>query len=56
MQVCALETGSLDLNSGSGTSWVLWVNYLTSLSFRFLSFRVAMRTKNEVLHTKHLEQ
>ena len=44
----------LDLDSDSSTSCVLWINYLTSLSFSFLSYRIIVRTKRKWIHTKQL--
>ena len=46
VRVCTGDR-NLDLNSGSATSWVLSVSYLTSLSSSFLASRVIVRTKSE---------
>ena len=45
---------NLDLDSGSSTSCVLWVNCLTSLSFSCVSYRIIVRTQRKWIHTKQL--
>ena len=59
-EVESCDNGLRRQESGFGfwlsTSGVVWVNYLTSLSFSFLSYRIAVRTKSKWIHTKQLEK
>ena len=45
---------NLDLESGSSTSCVLWVNCFTSLSFSLFSYRIIVRTKRKWIHTMQM--